>query len=150
MWGAGCIVWEILLESSGTPLISVVTRDLREQTRALCEWQELREQAREWLAAQEDPGQFPVLDQVLQEEPLQQKSILKVLQEPSKMISPDAIDLVCKMLTWDPKKRVTAVNALAGKYVSGIHQPAAGRDLGDPKNLSNSALQEWVKMYITK
>lgn len=44
VWGAGCVLWELLMENSLAPLVASESNDLRAQVRALCSWSELREQ----------------------------------------------------------------------------------------------------------
>ena len=124
------------------PFIACNSSDLREQVRALCSWQELREEARAWLALQER-GRFPVLEQELQNKNAPVRSMVSVLQE--KLIAPEAIGLVCKMLAWDPAKRITAYNALLDDYLAGnrLNRPS-GRDVADRRSLSNAALEEWI------
>jgi hypothetical protein len=60
------------------------------------------------------------------------------------MVAPEAASLVCRMLAWDPARRVTAYNALQDPYLAGTPRPPPGRDLADQKSLSNAALDEWI------
>ena len=142
MWAAGCVVWEVLLENSLAPLVPCDSSDLRERVRALLAWQELRAEAAAWLAGRER-GRFPVLEQELAAPPPPgARSLAAVLQE--HMVAPEAAALVLRMLAWDPARRVTAYNALLDPYLAATPKPPPGRELADPKSLSNAALDEWI------
>ncbi len=141
MWAAGCVIWEVLLENSLTPLVPCDSSDLAEQVRALCSWQELRAEAAAWLSTQEK-GRFPVLEKELSVENAAARSMVAVLQD--KMVAPEAIALVCKLLTWDPARRITAYNALLDGYLANTPKPPPGREIADQKGLSNAALDEWI------
>ena len=151
VWAAGCVAWELLLENSCTSIMQSTSRDLRDQLRSLFVWTELHEQATVWLDQQENhSSDYPVLEQVLVEKPnYSRQSMLAVLQDPQKMIAPEAAQMVLRMLSWDPRKRPSAANLLASKYFAGGQEPPRGRDL-EPGSLSDAALKEWIRVYVEK
>ena len=72
------------------------------------------------------------------------------LGERTGLVDGDAVDLLRRLLQYDPAGRITAVEALAHPFLSGTRAPAIGKDVGDiqthhpvpPATASNSSVHE--------
>ena len=113
MWSVGCILYEMLV---GTPLLpGKSTKDMIKMMFSVTGFPERKEynEIKKEIKIQID------YDQLLQEKVKKKKNILQTL---SKYTHDDvAIDLLLKLLVFNPNKRLTAEEALKHPYVAEFH-----------------------------
>ena len=113
MWSVGCILYEMLV---GTPLLpGKSTKDMIKMMFSVTGFPDRKEynEIKKEIKIQID------YDQLLQEKVKKKKNILQTL---SKYTHDDvAIDLLLKLLVFNPNKRLTAEEALKHPYVAEFH-----------------------------
>ena len=113
MWSVGCILYEMLV---GTPLLpGKSTKDMIKMMFSVTGFPDRKEynEIKKEIKIQID------YDQLLQEKVKKKKNILQTL---SKYTHDDvAIDLLLKLLVFNPSKRLTAEEALKHPYVAEFH-----------------------------
>ena len=116
MWSVGCILYELIV---GTPLLpGKSTKDMMKMMFAVTGFpdrKEYNEVKKECKIQQID------YDDLLQEKIKKKKNLLQTV---SKFTHDEvAIDLLLKLLQFNPKKRLTAEEALEHPYVADFHNP---------------------------
>jgi mitogen-activated protein kinase 15 len=116
MWSVGCILYELLV---GTPLLpGKSTKDMMKMMFSVTGFpdrKEYNEVKNECRIQQID------YDDLLQEKIKKKKNITQMLAGHTN--DEVAIDLLLKLLVFNPKKRLTAEEALEHPYVADFHNP---------------------------
>ena len=112
MWAVGCILGEMLLGSPifpGTSIMNQLDRILEITGRP----------SQEDIEAINSPIAAIILDSVQQVKQVKQKGLHDLFPK----ASPDALNLLKKLLRFNPNKRLTAEEALNHPYVAKFHDP---------------------------
>ncbi len=115
MWSVGCILYELLV---GTPLLpGKSTKDMIRMMFGVTGFPDRKEynEVKKECRIQID------YDDLLQEKIKKKKNILQMVQGYTH--DEVAIDLLLKLLQFNPKKRLTAEEALEHPYVADFHNP---------------------------
>ncbi len=116
MWSVGCILYELLV---GTPLLpGKSTKDMMKMMFSVTGFPDRKE----YNEVKNECGIQQIdYDDLLQEKIKKKKNIMQMLAGHTN--DEVAIDLLLKLLVFNPKKRLTAEEALEHPYVADFHNP---------------------------
>lgn len=145
VWACGSVLWELLGESSLTPLVAPARRELGARLSALLRWEELRAAANNWLRAlpQERARAAAAALQRALDDNAASASLREQLSE--RMAAPSAVALLLRLLSWDAAQRGAAHAALLDPWLQHAPPRQTPRHLDHPSALSDHALQAWIR-----